>query len=52
MAIGARSQSARTYLEKKLDSFLDGTCDVYSSVIHPSNIYSFNHLLSACVPIH
>ena len=47
MAIGARSQSARTYLEKKLDSFLDGTCDVYSSihsfVIHlmfiPSTIY-------------
>ena len=39
MAIGARSQSARTYLEKKLDSFLDGTCDVYPSVhsfIQPS----------------
>ena len=24
MAIGARSQSARTYLERKLDSFPDG----------------------------
>ena len=27
MAIGARSQSARTYLVKKLDSFLDASLD-------------------------
>jgi len=32
MAIGARSQSARTYLEKKLDEFLD--CDLEPLVAH------------------
>ena len=32
MAIGARSQSARTYLEKHLDEFAD--CDLDALVLH------------------
>jgi len=37
MAIGARSQSAKTYLEKKFDEFADGNdwvlCSLYASTL-------------------
>ena len=56
MAIGARSQSARTYLEKHLNSFKD--CDLYELINHgikalagtlPNETKLNNKNLSICI---
>jgi 20S proteasome subunit alpha 6 len=56
MAIGARSQSARTYLEKHLNSFKD--CDLFELINHgikalagtlPSETKLNNKNLSICI---
>lgn len=56
MAIGARSQSARTYLEKHLNSFKD--CDLYDLINHgikalggtlPNETKLNNKNLSICI---
>uniref|UniRef100_A0A8C4Q475 Proteasome subunit alpha type n=1 Tax=Eptatretus burgeri TaxID=7764 RepID=A0A8C4Q475_EPTBU len=46
MSIGARSQSARTYLERRLDQFLDGQ-DLFLSVHFHHPIY-FHEYFCAC----
>lgn len=56
MAIGARSQSARTYLEKHLNSFKD--CELYELINHgikalagtlPNETKLNNKNLSICI---